>query len=67
MATMELDAAVPDRILDIVAAAGLALRRACASRLRVADESYPLLVFRELPPTPARWHRRLSSSRVQIA
>ncbi len=58
MATVELDAAVPDRVLDIVAAIpGLTVRRARASRLRVDDESYPLLVFpgaRALPPTPAR-------------
>jgi len=71
LATVELDAAVPDRVLDIVAAiSGLTVRRARASLLRVDDESYPLLVFlaaRELLPTPMRWRRLLPSSRVRIA
>lgn len=51
MARVELDAAVPDRVLDIVAAIpGLTVRRSHASLLRVDDESYPLLVFLGVAP-----------------
>ncbi len=63
-ATVELDAAVPDRVLDIVAATpGLTVRRAPASLLRVDDESYPLLVF----PGVAPYARAMAPALVELA
>jgi len=64
MATLELDIAVPDRVLDIVAAIpGLAVRRSHASLLRVDDESYPLLVF----PGVAPYARAMTPTLVELA
>lgn len=64
MATLELDAATPDRVLDIVAAIpGLTVRRSHASLLRVDDESYPLLVF----PGVAPYARAMTPALVELA
>lgn len=64
MATLELDAAVPDRVLDIAAAIpGLAVRRSPASRLRVDDESYPLLVI----PAVGPYARGMTPTLVEFA
>lgn len=64
MATVELDAAVPDRVLDIVAAIpGLTVRRSNASLLRVDDDSYPLVVFPGVAPSA----RAMTPALVELA
>jgi len=64
MATLELDAAVPDRVLDIVAAIpGLAVRRSPASLLRIDDETYPLLVI----PGVGHYARQLTPTLLEVA
>jgi len=63
-ATLEMDAAVPDRVLDIVAAIpGLAVRRSHASLLRVDDESYPLVVFPGVDP----YARAMTPTLIELA